>query len=576
MLKSFDVLDPGGHQQHSKQKLSLRIISNITVYPLVDVLQRKLALHSHDVNITLGQYGSLVQESFASAKDEVLIVFWELSQLTEFLCYKADLLDNQEVHALISQVKNEIDIFMKNIDNSALVILNRFSCLGFKDLQLKNKTLLSIETALNQYVEHHLPVNVKMIDITPLIEVLGVNVAFDWRFFMFARSLYTQAFFDLYSNRIMPILLGQLGSVKKAIIFDCDNTLWGGIVGECGMDGIQISFNDKKGIPYAAVQVMARSLASLGIIIGVCSKNNPEDVDEVFKNHPDSILKDDDISIKMVNWSDKVSNLISISEKLNISLSSIVYIDDSSYEVEWIRQALPDLTVLQVPENRSEYPTYFSNNIQNLFSLDSYTGEDLQRKRFYKDISLREQESKKFTLLEDYLVSLNLKMSIYIDRKSDINRAQQLCQRTNQFNLTTKRYTTSEIKSFMNSEKHTVLTFALQDKFGDYGISGLAILEYSGEVAIIDTFLMSCRVIGRKAEFSFLNAIIDFLKDGKYTDILGQYVLSDKNIIARDFYKKYKMLLVSQQGKLSNYQARLSDLQKIQILFVGVKVNDEF
>ena len=237
--------------------LDIKILSNVVIFPLVEIVKNSLSSANVEANIVIGAYNNLLQESYSTANDQILIVFWEISQLSNYLCYRADLLEDKEVQTIISHAKKEIDLFFKNVSSVPIVIFNRFSCLAYSEFQFKNTSLNTLTNVLNQYLDEMHPANVKLIDIDKLIVELGIQSALDWRFFTLACSPYTHQFYSVYSDRILPIILGQCGLIKKAIIFDCDNTLWGGVVGECGIEGIQLSFTEKQGIPYAAVQVIA-------------------------------------------------------------------------------------------------------------------------------------------------------------------------------------------------------------------------------------------------------------------------------------------------------------------------------
>jgi FkbH-like protein len=260
--------------------------------------------------------------------------------------------------------------------------------------------------------------------------------------------------------------------------------LWRGILGEDGFSNLKI---------YKDIQSLAVSLSKKGVIIGLCSKNNPEDVDEVLVNHPDMILKDEHIVIKKVNWENKASNLKAIAKELNIGLDSLVFVDDSDFEVNLIKDELPMVEVLQVPKKEYEY-SMLLRDILNLFYNPKATKEDLEKVSMYKTQVLRAKEEESITNIDDYLKGLGLNITYFIDDINGADRVSQMTQKTNQFNLTTKRYTKIDIENFINSENASVISISVSDKFGDNGVVGLAILEHKDNLAKIDTLLMSCRV----------------------------------------------------------------------------------
>ena len=268
------------------------------------------------------------------------------------------------------------------------------------------------------------------------------------------------------------------------------------------------------------------------------------------------------LAINKSNWSDKVSNLSAIAKELNIGLDSLVFIDDSSFEVNLIREQLPEVTVLQVPKRLYEYPKMLREN-RGLFYNLSFTAEDKKKIDMYKQQVERETVKEKFTDIEDYLASLELKMTIYQDDEAIIPRMSQLSQKTNQFNLTTKRYTEGNIKSFIEKDVSKVIAFSVSDKFGDSGVTGLCIINLHDETqsAEIDTLLMSCRIIGRNIEYAFIDYIIDMMKEKKVSSIKASYIKTQKNEQVNFFFE------IEQSFPISELHERL-ELEK-QLRIVG-------
>ena len=330
------------------------------------------------------------------------------------------------------------------------------------------------------------------------------------------------------------------GNAKKALIFDCDNTLWKGILGEDGFNNIEMSTVTNKGRIFAEIQSIALELNNQGILIGICSKNNPKDVDEVIEFHPDMLLRKEYIAVNKSNWSDKVTNLQNIAQELNIGLDSLVFIDDSSFEVNMIREKLPAVTALQVPGKLHEYPKMLREKKSLFYNLSS-TIEDKTKIKMYKQQTKREASKKDFNDIEDYLSALELKLTIYEDDETIIPRMSQMSKKTNQFNLTTKRYTEADIKNFIDAPDYDVYAFSAIDKFGDNGITGLSIIAVKNKNKIaeaeIDTFLMSCRVIGRNIEYRFIYEILNSIHARGINKVRATYVPSEKNSQVESFYK---------------------------------------
>ena len=325
------------------------------------------------------------------------------------------------------------------------------------------------------------------------------------------------------------------GKIKKVLIFDCDNTLWRGVIGEDGFNDIEMSSETKNGIIFQEIQSIAISLSNKGVIIGLCSKNNSDDVDEVLSSHRDMILKDTHITIKKVNWSDKVSNLKEISKELNIGLDSFVFIDDSAFETNLIREQLPEVTVLEVPDKLHNYPIMLRNNL-DLFYNSSNTFEDVNKVEMYKQQKHREDKKLEFSSLDDYLSSLRLKITVYKNDKSLIPRMAQMSQKTNQFNLTTIRYTETEIQKMVFSSDTDVYAFSVNDKYGSSGVTGLCILNISNQTVEINSFLISCRIIGRNIEYMLMDYIIQQMKDQGVKSLVAKFIRTMKNIQVSSFF----------------------------------------
>ena len=301
------------------------------------------------------------------------------------------------------------------------------------------------------------------------------------------------------------------GKAKKAIIFDCDNTLWKGILGEDGFDGIDMSVHSKIGSMYHEVQNMAVWLSRHGVLIGLCSKNNPEDVAEVIEKHPDMALKNDHIVVSEVNWNDKASNLRAIAEELNIGVDSLVFVDDSSFEINLIREQLPQVVCMQVPEAIYDYPAQLAEIINTYFYF-SDSKADLDKTNQYKQQAQRNQSKRQFGDIESYLKSLEMEVEFHVGDVTEIERVAQLTQKTNQLNLCTNRYTDAQIEAIKDSDNKGYISLSVKDKFGDSGLTGVAVVSFADGKGEIMDFLMSCRVMGRNIEYVFMDFIMAYLR----------------------------------------------------------------
>jgi FkbH-like protein len=362
-----------------------------------------------------------------------------------------------------------------------------------------------------------------------------------------------------------------LGKSKKALLLDCDNTLWKGVIGEDGMEGIKMSENDKLGVFFHEVQQIAIALFKQGIILGLCSKNNLQDVQEVLDNHQDVVLKDEYITIKKVNWEDKATNIRAIAKELNIGLDSLVFMDDSDFEVNLIREQLPEVIVLHVPKKLYEYPGYVSANL-GLFFHASSTKEDRDKAKMYKENFQREDAKKQFDGIEDYLQSLEIELIIYKNDLSKVDRMAQMTQKTNQFNLTTHRYSESDMIRFIEKENKDLYCFEVKDKFGSAGITGLAILEYpTNTVAHVNSFLMSCRVLGRNIEIAFMDFILNTLQSKGTKKVSANFIKTYKNSQVAQFYDKFNFEIIESNEVEKSYELFLENYKTQELNYIKIE-----
>lgn len=342
--------------------------------------------------------------------------------------------------------------------------------------------------------------------------------------------------------------------IKKCIILDLDNTIWGGVVGEDGLEGIKVG-PTPEGRPFWEFQKYLLSLFHRGIVLAINSKNNYEDAIKVFREHPDMILREEHFASIKMNWNDKVSNIKAIAEEINIGVDSLVYFDDDKLNREMVRSELPDVLVVEMPEDFSLYPKILSDlNDFNYFQL---TEEDKEKGKMYAEQRVREEFKSASTDINKYLKGL--RMEVEIEEMNDFNlpRLAQLTQKTNQFNLTTKRYTEEDLKK-IKDQGDLIISVRVKDKFGDSGITGMVIVkrdknEYWG----IDSLLLSCRVIGRKVEETILGHIIKKAKEANILTLKAQFILTKKNVPAKEFYKNSGFELVDTSGEVENWEYNL-------------------
>jgi len=362
------------------------------------------------------------------------------------------------------------------------------------------------------------------------------------RDFMFAPNIYVNAEMVLsidslpyIASRVMDIVCSVKGQLKKCLILDLDNTIWGGVIGDDGLDGIQLGHGLGIGKAFTELQMWIKKLKQRGIIICVASKNDEKTAKEPFEKHPDMILRLDDIAVFMANWETKVDNIRAIQKILNIGFDSMVFLDDNPFERHMVKENIPGITVPELPADPSEYLEYLYS--LNLFETASYSDSDQDRTRQYQVEAQRVSLAKSFTNEADFLKSLGMVSTVSGFTKFNSPRAAQLSQRSNQFNLRTVRYTEADIAVMADDPKVIGLCFTLEDRFGDNGLIAVVIMkEQDAETLFIDTWFMSCRVLKRGMEAFILNTAVERAQSSGYKRIIGEYLPTSKNKIVEQLY----------------------------------------
>jgi FkbH-like protein len=387
--------------------------------------------------------------------------------------------------------------------------------LGLMDLAIESKNLFICDLALLQ-------------------ARFGARATFETRNYVEAGMVFSLDFLPEFAKQVLDIILANIGVFKKCLILDLDNTVWGGVIGDDGLQSIEVG-DLGLGKAFCELQAWAKQLKNRGILLAVCSKNNEEIAKEPFEKHPEMVLRLKDISVFVANWDSKVDNINYIKSFLNIGYDSMVFIDDNPFERNVVREHLPDVLVPELPQDPSEYMSYLRS--LNLFETSSVTEEDERRTQQFQEESQRVVAQRSFTCEKDFLKSLNMvcESKPFVD--FDIPRIAQLIQRSNQFNLRTIRHSEEDVRRIANSNKYFHWSFRLKDKFGDHGLISAVIGIKSGETLYIDTWIMSCRVLKRGVENTVLNSILQVAKENGMREIVGEYISTSKNALVKDHYR---------------------------------------
>ena len=374
-----------------------------------------------------------------------------------------------------------------------------------------------------------------------ICDIAGLQNKFG-RDFMFAPNVYVSTEMILsvdalpyVASRVMDIICAIKGQFKKCLILDLDNTVWGGVIGDDGLEGIQLGHGLGIGKAFTEFQMWVKKLKQRGIIICVVSKNDEETAKEPFEHHPDMVLKLDDIAVFQANWETKVDNIRTIQRILNIGFDSMVFLDDNPFERNIVRENIPGITVPELPEDPGEYLEYLYS--LNLFETASYSQADKDRTKQYQVEAQRVSLQKTFENEADFLKSLDMVSTVSGFTKFNTPRIAQLSQRSNQFNLRTVRYTEADITALAEDPNVIDLSFTLEDKFGDNGLIAVIIMKrQDAETLFVDTWLMSCRVLKRGMENFTLNTMVERARKAGYQRIIGEYLPTTKNKMVEQHY----------------------------------------
>jgi FkbH-like protein len=561
-------------KENYNSQFTARVLSNVTVNSFKEIVEYSLRLKKINPIIEIGNFDNIVQDSTNSSNQNLVFVFYDILNIIDNVSSYFESLGEDSILDLERKIKSEIELILNNLKATPTVIFNSFSAASIVSPFVNTTKLEKFVNNLNNYLYNLTAKNLVIVNIDKIIFEIGRTQAFDFRFYQSSKAPYTISFFKTYIRAIESTILKITGKVKKAIIFDCDNTLWKGVVGEDGLENIQMSANTSYGKAFYDVQCIAKHLSRNGILVGLCSKNNLSDVDEVINHHKDMILSDDDIIIKKVNWCDKATNLQEISSELNIGVDSLLFVDDSDYEINLVKERLPDLRAFQVPKDSFLYKNEFLDFIYQNTSL-VVSAEDFKKTEQYKEQIVREIDKNNFDSIDSYISSLKIKLDIQKDNAIQIPRVSQLTQKTNQFNLTTYRYTETEIEEYMSSNTKNVFTSSVSDKFGDSGLTLVCIvfIDKDQSIATIDSLLMSCRIIGRNIELVFMNQVFQYLKSIGIKTIGSKFIKTAKNNQVSDFYDKLGFSITRDEDNQKDYTLNLIEYQDSTIDYIVINKN---
>ena len=527
--------------QTFEKKIKIGILSSFTINGLGESLQAKCGSHKIGCSTYMCGYNQYNQDILNSQSElykfcpDITFLILDTRSILGDLFYSPYKIDEESRKKfIIKSINNIINLcqtFTKN-SNSKLVISNftipTYSPFGIYEHKTEyglKEMILDLNKKLNEFVKNE--PSVFLYDFNSFITKFGETNVFDYRQFFIGDIKVSLKYIPKLADELLAFVKPIVGLNRKCIVLDLDNTLWGGVVGEDGFEGIHLS-SKSPGNAYVEFQKHLLSLHERGIILAINSKNNEDEAMKVIKEHPDMILREDNFASFKINWNDKVSNIKEIASEINIGLDSMVFVDDDPLNREFMKKSLPEVLTIDLPKD----PSFFSQTLMSLtdFNVMKITDEDKKRGKMYHQQLKRTKLQSSSNSLLDFLNELNITVKIKQADNFSIPRISQLTLKTNQFNLTTKRYQEEDIKNFSQNNDIIVGSAEVEDKFGNNGITGVFIVRKNNPKEWnVDTFLLSCRVIGRGVEDAIMSYILNEAKHQKIERVHASYIPTKKN-----------------------------------------------
>lgn len=574
----YKFMDANPSSIASLPKLSLGIISNGTTKLLSTCLVATGLRYGLNVSVIEGAFDQSLQESIDSNSiihlnhlDIILIALDHrgIPGLTEN--FESD--EEAAVAKSIEFIKS-IRQGLRSKKSSRLIFqtvpINPDPLFGSADCRIQGLRSRRINLFNQQLAALTLESGDLLLNVANIAASIGLDQWFDeakWHIGKFSMGLEVIPLYADHCFRLLTVASGK--NLRKCLVLDLDNTLWGGIIGDDGLSGIKLGQGSAEGEAYLAVQRMALSLRQRGIILAVCSKNEEAVARLPFQEHPDMLLRESDIAVFMANWRDKATNLLAIASALNISIDSLVFVDDNPAERQLVREVLPMVAVPELPEDPAFFPRIIMAS--GYFEAITFSRDDTLRAGQYQDNAKRALAAAEYRDLDAYLHSLEMKIFFSPFNAVGRIRISQLISRSNQFNLTTPHYSEIDIAFFENQSDIFTVQVRLTDKFGDNGMISVIICRQQESYWEIDTWLMSCRVLNRRVEEAVLDYLVQYMKRTNALKLIGLYIPTERNILVKDHYKKLNFSLVEKTVKgevwellISSYQPKNPPMMVIQ------------
>ena len=534
--------------------MKVALLSNINVDPIIRQLKTNQGYEIYDSQGYGNELGTIINKQsplYSFCPDMVFFII-DVMELIQH---------NIDVMVAEKKIDEWFSILKGALSDNIVFYLSDAYLYGFEmgvvwDKSVKRAIESSWNDNLQELVSQHS--NVRIFSYSTVIQHIGENNAFSNKMWYLGKILYTSTLQRALGEEIKQRIAVETRQAKKVLLLDLDNTIWRGLAGENDITPIVLS-EDGVGLAYKNFQRVIRQIKQQGVVLGIVSKNNENDAMKIIENHPHMVLRPDDFAAIRINWDNKVGNIISISKELNIGLDSIVFVDDNKAEQALIKESLPEVVVPDFPDRPEELTRFMTELFLEYFEKSVITDEDREKTKQYQANNERKKLQESSVDYDGFLDGLEMKM-FRVDPNKNKERFIQLVNKTNQFNLTTRRLTEPEAIKILSNPDSEVFLYRVVDKFGDNGIVAAVIVDF-GEDAIITEFTMSCRVMGRKIEEAIIEDVEESARNRGYNKLIGVYRPTEKNKPVKELYSSlgYKKIKTYTDG-MTEYSFDLNNI----------------
>ena len=553
------------------KKLRLAIVGGYSLYPLHELIEHLCEVENFPAELWQGDYDNYISEIMDDNSELYAFAPQVVFMLpAERRCtYIGHLTDARKLQQ--AAAKNVVDSILElarkvNEKTRAEVITTNFMLPARHDLGAFRSRTLGSDWSFRKWVNLEIGLNapsfLHICDLEFLANRLGGLAARDERSWFESKQPCSSALLVELAREAANLIASLKRAPKKVLVLDLDNTLWGGVVADDGLEGIELGDTSPRGEAFKAFQKYIVSLKQRGVLLAVCSKNDLDKAQEPFQKHPEMVLRLDDIVSFKANWEPKSENIRAMAPELNLGLDSFVFVDDNPAEIEIVRQFAPEVTTILLSADPSDYVAQLADC--RLFEPRSITNEDAGRTSQYRSDAQRKNLEASVTDMDSYLTSLEMESAMSEFVPVDVPRLSQLINKSNQFNLTTHRRSEAEVIAVMNDKNFAGFSVRLKDRFGDHGLISIIIGEKVGDAMRIDTWLMSCRVLKRGVEEEVLNELVRLARLKDCQSLLGTFLPTAKNDMVRDFYGKMGFTLTAESESKREFELKLENFQPAQ------------